>query len=162
MLHTKSAPPKSALHVNNLKTMNRVKNRDGGRPPKTDPATKRCTVNFNTVEYLHFLTLFEQSGVNSHSAFIKSRVFNHDFKVLKVDRTLLDYYQKLSSFYAQFRGVANNYNQAVAALKSNFAEKKALALLYKLERATIDMTLLYRQVITLTEEFKRVWSQKYQ
>lgn len=134
--------------------MNRVKNKTGGRPPKTDIADKRYTVNFNTIEHLKFLALYEKSGTHSISAFIKARVFNESFKVIKVDRTQLDYYQKLSKFYIQYRGIANNYNQVVAALKSNFTEKKALAFLYKLENATIEMIRLNHEIINLTEDFK--------
>ncbi|MFR9611383.1 MAG: conjugal transfer protein MobA [Rikenellaceae bacterium] len=142
--------------------MERVKNKSGGRPTANDPMNRRCSVNFNSVEYAKFLTMYEQSGVRSPSDFIKARIFNKEFKVIKVDRTLLDYYQKLSALYAQFRGVANNYNQLVVAMKSNFAERKALAFLYRLERVTLEMTNLYRQIITLTEEFKREWSQRSQ
>ncbi len=141
--------------------MSIVKSKGGGRPPKSDPATRRCTVNFSTEEYRQFLALFESSGVHSHSAFIRARVFNSDFRVVKIDRNWIDYYQKLSALYTQFRGVANNYNQAVAAMKSNFAERRALLYLAKLERATIEMTQLYREIVGLTEEFKREWSQRY-
>lgn len=140
--------------------MNRVKNKSGGRPTKNDPATNICKVRFNSVEYAKFLSLYEQSGVPNKAAFIKARVFNESFRVIKVDRTLLDYYQKLSTLHAQFRGVANNYNQIVVALKTNFTERKALAFLYKLEQETLKMMQLCKQIIILTEEFKTQWSQK--
>ncbi len=63
----------------------------------------------------------------------------------------------------EFKNLLKNkfiFAQLVVALKTNFAERKALALLYKLERATLQMSALYREIITLTEEFKEVWSQK--
>lgn len=138
----------------------REKKHTGGRLPKDDPATHRCTVRFNSVEYARFLTLFEQSGVLNKATFIKARVFNESFRVIKVDRTLLDYYQKLSAFYAQFRATGVNYNQVVVALRSNFTEKKAMAMLYKLENMTQELKILNEQIIALTEEFKAQWSQK--
>lgn len=138
----------------------REKKHTGGRLPKDDPATHRCTVRFNSVEYARFLTLFEQSGVLNKATFIKARVFNESFRVIKVDRTLLDYYQKLSAFYAQFRAVGVNYNQVVVALRSNFTEKKAMAMLYKLESMTQELKIISEQIIALTEEFKAQWSQK--
>lgn len=138
----------------------REKKHTGGRLPKDDPATHRCTVRFNSVEYARFLTLFEQSGVLNRATFIKARVFNESFRVIKVDRTLLDYYQKLSAFYAQFRATGVNYNQVVVALRSNFTEKKAMAMLYKLENMTQELKILNEQIIALTEEFKAQWSQK--
>ncbi len=138
----------------------REKKHTGGRLPKDDPATHRCTVRFNSVEYARFLTLFEQSGVLNKATFIKARVFNESFRVIKIDRTLLDYYQKLSAFYAQFRATGVNYNQVVVALRSNFTEKKAMAMLYKLENMTQELKILNEQIIALTEEFKAQWSQK--
>ena len=60
------------------------------------------------------------------------------FRVVKVDKSAVEYCARLTEFYAQFRAVAVNYNQVVKALNSNFSEKKALAFLYKLEKATTD------------------------
>jgi len=42
----------------------------------------------------------------------------------------------------------------VKALKSTFTEKKALAFLYKLEKATIELAALFKQVQELTAEFE--------
>ena len=53
-----------------------------------------------------------------------------------------------------------NYNQIVKALHSNFSEKKALAFLYKLEKATTELAMLNRQVIDLTNECKELWLPK--
>ena len=62
--------------------------------------------------------------------------------------------------YAQFRGVATNYNQIVNSLKSNFTERKAMALLYKLDKETTEMVRLHLEMIKLTEQFDAEWSQK--
>ena len=43
------------------------------------------------------------------------------------------------------------------ALHDNFSEKKALAFLYKLEKATTELAMLNRQVIDLTNECKELW-----
>lgn len=85
---------------------------------------KRVSVNFTAMEFAEFLSMKETAGVQSQSAFIKARIFNETFRVIKVDRSLLDYYQKLTTLYGQFRSVGINYNQVVVALKSNFTEKK--------------------------------------
>ncbi len=137
-----------------------MKSKTGGRPPENDPAIHCCMVRFNSVEYARFLTMYEQTAIKSKAQFIKARVFNESFKVVKVDTTQLEYYQKLSSFYAQFRAVGVNYNQVVVALKSNFSEKKALAFLYKLERLTIEMINLNKEILTLSDKFRKQWSQK--
>lgn len=117
-------------------------------------------VRFTDTEFVRFLTLYEQSGVPSKAVFIKARVFSEPFRVIKVDRMGLDYYQKLSTLFAQFRSVGVNYNQVVVALKSNFTEKKAMALLFKLEKLTLELALIGGEVVQLTNEFRAQWSQK--
>lgn len=126
----------------------------GGRIPKNDKATHRVAVRFNSVENARFLTMYELSGVQNKAAFIKSRVFSETFRVIKVDRSQLDYYQKLSALYGQFRAVGVNYNQVVVTLRSNFTEKKAMAMLHKLEQHTQELVSLNRQIIDLTEDYK--------
>lgn len=84
-----------------------------GRNPKIDPAVFRYTVRFNEEEHNRFLSMFEKSGVYAKSVFIKAHFFGQPFRVLKVDRTLVDYYTRLSDFHAQFRAVGTNYNQVV-------------------------------------------------
>ena len=132
----------------------------GGRSPKNDPAAYRYSVNFTAVEHARFLTMFEQSGLQSMARFIAARVFGDEFRVVKIDRSAMEYVTKLTSFYAQFRAVGVNYNQVVKELHSNFSEKKALALLYKLEKATIELVEIGKNILELSEEFKEKWLQK--
>ena len=105
----------------------------GGRPAKNDPAVYRFSVNFSAVEHARFLDLYEQSGLLSKAAFIKARVFNEAFRVVKTDRGTLE------------------------ELHAHFSEKKTLALLYKLERATRELAAVGQQVVSLSEEFKQRW-----
>ena len=97
-----------------------------GRNPKLDPAVYRYTVRFNEEEHNRFLAMFGKSGVYARSVFLKAHFFGQPFKVLKVDKTLVDYYTKLSDFHAQFRAVGTNYNQVVKELRLHFSEKKAM------------------------------------
>lgn len=132
----------------------------GGRPPKIDPANNRISVNLSDVEYADFLTMFEKSGVHSMASFIKARIFNESFRVVKVDGALLEYTQLLSSLYNQYRAVGVNYNQTIVTLKSKFEERKALAMLYKLEQQTVELALISRQILALSQEFRSLWLQK--
>ena len=120
---------------------------------------KRVSVNFTAMEFAEFLSMKETAGVQSQSAFIKARV-DKTFRVIKVDRSLLDYYQKLTNLYGQFRSVGVNYNQAVVALKSNFTEKKAYAMLAQLEKLTFELAAIGGEIVQLTREFQEKWSQK--
>lgn len=126
----------------------------GGRPPKNDPAKRRLTVNLTDTLYAEFLSLFEQSGVQSLSGFIAARIFGDEFRVVKTDASAVEFTAKLTALHSQFRSVGVNYNQIVKELHSNFGEKKALALLYKLEKATIQLAGIGHEVIQLCEEFK--------
>ena len=111
---------------------------------------KRVSVNFTPTEYAHFLTMKEESGVPSLSLFIKARIFNETFRVIKVDRSLL----------GQFRSVGVNYNQTVVAMKSNFTEKKAFAMLAKLEKLTLELAIIGGEIVQLTREFQEKWQHR--
>ena len=117
-------------------------------------------VRFDDEEFTRFLTMYEQSGVYARAVFIKQRVFGGEFRVLKVDKTLVEYYTKLSSLHSQFRAVGVNYNQVVRELKTRYSEKKALAMLYKLEAQTKELVALSHEIIDLTNEFREQWSQR--
>ena len=111
--------------------MSEKRRNKGGRNPNLDPAVFRYTVRFSEEEHNRFLSMFEKSGVNAKSVFLKAHFFGQPFKVLKVDKTLVDYYTKLSDFHAQFRAIGTNYYQVVKELRLHFSENKAMALLYK-------------------------------
>lgn len=125
-----------------------------GRKPKLAPRTHRYSLNLDDVENPKFLAFYDQSGYKVKAHFIKNCIFGRSFKVLRIDKSKVDYYIQLSQFYSQFRSLGNNYNQVVKELHSNFAEKKALALLYKLEQCTIELIKTNQQIIALTKQFE--------
>ena len=126
----------------------------GGRPPKDDPAVHRLTVNLNKVQYAQFLSLYEQSGMASLSGFIVARIFGDDFRVVKIDASVLEYVSKLTALYGQIRSIGINYNQIVMRLHTTFGENKALSMLYQLEQQTIELSRIGRKVLNLCEKFK--------
>lgn len=132
----------------------------GGRKPKTNPAVFRYTVNFDAVEHARFLTLFEQSGLHSKAQFIAARVFSEEFRIVRTDRASLEYVTRLTTLYQQFRAVGVNYNQVVKELHVHFSEKKALAMLYKLEKLTMELIELSRKIIELSNTFENQWLRK--
>jgi hypothetical protein len=66
----------------------------------------------------------------------------------------MDYYMRLTTFHSQFRSIGVNYNQVVKHLKTVFTEKTTLALLYKLEKATMELVAINQKIIALTKEFE--------
>ncbi len=117
-------------------------------------------VNFNDDENALFRQRFEQSGLDCYSKYIKAVLFKRELKVVKIDKTTLDYYVRLTQFYRQFQAIGNNYNQIVRALKSNFGEKRALQMLYRLEQRTVELVVLSKHIITLTQDYERRWLQR--
>ncbi len=131
-----------------------------GRNPKLNPKTHCVMVRFDDVEWNRFLTMYEESQVYAKAVFLKAHFFGQKFKVLKVDKTLVDYCTKLSDFHARFRAIGTNYNQVVKELRIHFSEKKTMVLLYKLEQRTIDLVRVSREIVELLRETQTKWEQR--
>lgn len=125
-----------------------------------NPKTHCVMVRFDDEEHARFLTMYEQSGEYAKAVFIKARVFGGEFKVIQVNNSYPEYYSKLSDLHAQYRRIGVNYNQVVKELKSRFSEKKAMALLYKLEGITRELITVSREILALTQKFEEQWLQK--
>ena len=129
--------------------------RKTGRKPKSDPAVHRYSINLNAEENAKFLALFDLSGMNAKAHFITACIFQKTVKTVKIDMNAVEYHERLTKFFGQFRGIATNYNQIVKLLNANFSDKKALAYLYKLEKQTIEMVQICKEIATLTAEFEK-------
>ena len=134
--------------------------RSTGRKPKTDPAVFRYGIKLTSEENGNFELLFEKSGMKQRARFIKAMIFGREMKVVRIDKAAMDYYIRLTNFYHQFQAIGNNYNQVVRAVKNNFGEKRAMALLHKLEKSNLELMLVCKKVIALTEEYGRKWLQR--
>ena len=91
-----------------------------GRCPKLDTKTHCVMVRFDDGEWNRFLAMHEKSGVYAKAVFLKEQFFGRTFRVVTVDKGLVDYYTKLSDFHAQFRAIGTNYNQVVKELAVAF------------------------------------------
>ena len=126
-----------------------------GRNKKINPTSFRYVFRLNEEENNQFLSLFEQSGMKVKAHFITSLLFNREIKVVKIDKSALDYYTKLTELYTQFRSVGVNYNQIVKILYRNFSEKKAAAYLYKLEKETTQLIAICKQILELSQQMEQ-------
>ena len=142
------------------KSMEKKQARRTGRKPKTDPADYKYNFRLNAQEKSRFERLFLESGARDRTIFIKKSIFSEQLKVIKVDKVSMDYYIRLGEFYRQFQTIGNNYNQVVRAVQKNFGEKRAMSLLYKLEKATLELILLNKQIMALTKEYEKKWLQR--
>lgn len=177
------APPKSALFDRRLRheriaifsnrrgdgltlkisimEKNRPTRKGRGGPAKTDTASHCVMVRFNDTEHARFLTMYEQSELLSKAAFIKARVFGDVFRVIKTDRGTLEYVSKLTQLHAQYRAIGINYNQIVKELRIRFSERKALSLLYKPEKATMQLVEINPGSSRFPKSFKSDGSQNH-
>lgn len=126
----------------------------GGRIPKSDPSIHRHVFRLTDEENARLLSLFEESGMVNKAKFIISVLFGKEIKTVKIDKAMLDFYMRLTSFHSQFRSIGVNYNQIVKLLYRHFSDKKAAAFLYKLEKQTAEMAVLCQKIIQITEEFE--------
>lgn len=129
----------------------------GGRKPKKNPCTHRYVFRLTDEENAKFLSLFEASALPNRAKFIVLALFERPIKTVKVDVAAMDYYMRLTTLYGQFRSVGVNYNQVVKILYRNFSEKKASAYLFKLEKQTVELSQLCKQIMLLTERFKATY-----
>lgn len=131
-----------------------------GRGPSTDPVIYRITVSFTVSTFPRFLKLFERSRMKKKSDFINCCIFEKTIKYQSVDKSAMDICIELNKINTQIRAIGVNYNQVTKALKTNFSERKALVLLFKLEQATLKLTVLCQKIVDLTEKYKARWSQE--
>lgn len=131
-----------------------------GRKPKSDPADYKYSFRLNAEENTKFEQMVADADARDKTLFIKKAIFGGQIKVVKIDKATMDYYIKLTEFHKQFQAIGNNYNQVVRAVKTNFGEKRAMSLLYQLEKATIELMLLTKKIMALTQEYEQKWLQK--
>ena len=153
-------PEEKKVQTKNLMCMERTTGTRTGRKPKSDPADRKYSFRLNAEENTRFERLLADSGARDRTLFIKKSIFSGQIKVVRIDKATMDYYIKLTEFHKQFQAVGNNYNQVVRALKNNFGEKRAMALLYRLEKLSIELMLVCKKVMALTQEYERKWLQK--
>ena len=96
----------------------------GGRIPKLNPKSHHMMLRFDDDEWMKFLVMYEQTDVKAKAVFAKARIFGEPFKVLREDKTLVEYYTKLSSFHSQYRMIGNNYNQGQQTRSSMIVREK--------------------------------------
>ena len=101
------------------------------------------------------IDLFQRSGAQTKSDFVRGRILGESFKVITVDKSAVEYYRKLSELMAQIHKIGVLYNQTVRAINSYHSVKTAQLLLEKLENLSLQIITLQQKTIQLTEQFDR-------
>ncbi len=151
--------PKSNLKMTEVMNMNvengeQAPKRKRGRPKKDDILKYRYMVRFNDQDNQRFLNLFKQSGLKSKSKFIANCVLNRKLKIIEINKSAIDFVMLLTQFFAQFRGIKNNYNQLFTALVKNLGEDKARKFIKILENPTLDFIRTMKEIESIITKLR--------
>ena len=121
-----------------------------GRKPKANPQVHRWCFRMNNADRKRLLAMYKRSGMKSYSAFIADRVLNCKPKIIEIDKLAIDYVILLSSFFAQFRAIANNFNQAYRSLVEHFGEEKTVDMIQIVVDSIREFGQLRNKIIETT------------
>ena len=100
------------------------------------------------------IDLFQRSGAQTKSDFVRGRILGESFKVITVDKSAVEYYRKLSELTAQIHKIGVLYNQVVRAINAYHSVKTAQIMLEKLERLSAQIIELQQKTIDLTIDYR--------
>ena len=100
------------------------------------------------------IDLFQRSGAETKSDFVRGRILGESFKVITVDKSAVEYYRKLSELTAQIHKIGVLYNQVVRAINAYHSVKTAQIMLEKLERLSAQIIELQQKTIDLTIDYR--------
>ena len=101
------------------------------------------------------IDLFQRSGAETKSDFVRARILGESFKVITIDKSAVEYYRKLSELTAQIHKIGMLYNQTVRAINSYHSVRTAQILLEKLEKLSAQIIALQEQAINLTIDYRK-------
>ena len=100
------------------------------------------------------IDLFQHSGAQTKSDFVRGRILGESFKVIMVDKSAVEYYRKLSELTAEVHKIGVNYNQVVRFLHITERETTTQTLLQELIRLTKELTALQEKAVSLTIDYR--------
>ena len=100
------------------------------------------------------IDLFQRSGAETKTVFVRGRILGDSFKIITVDKSAVEYYGKLSELTAQIHKIGVLYNQVVRAINAYHSVKTAQIMLEKLERLSAQIIELQQKTIDLTIDYR--------
>ena len=132
----------------------------GGRPwDFANKCSHHVKVSFDDLEWDEPTRMMEKANATVKATFIKQLIFGKPFKVLVTDKSLAVYCAKLSEF-SHNTAQSGKLRPHSQNPPGEFHREKAMTLLCKLEKATIEMIGVMSQVMSLSEKFEQQWSLK--
>lgn len=135
--------------------MNKQTEKDNGRKSSDKPRWDNWHVRLpNPKDQQRAIDLFQRSGAETKSDFVRGRILGESFKVITVDKSAVEYYRKLSELTAQVHKIGTNYNQVIRLMHLYTAEKSVRALLQELIQLTKELTALQEKAVSLTIDYR--------
>ena len=72
---------------------------------KAGTPSYRYYIRLSEEENADFLSLYERSGAKNKSDFIRARIFSQSFKVITIDKSTVDFCNKVTEMNAQIRKI---------------------------------------------------------
>ena len=137
-----------------------IEKKKRGRKLKANPQVHRYCFRMNSADSKRLLAMYKRSGMKSYSAFITDCVLNCKPKIVEIDKSAIDYVMLLSSFFAQFRAIANNYNQVNKVVYSNVKAEIARQMMANLVKATIEFKVMSQKIEEQVNRLRALCSPK--
>ena len=146
----------SKVVIRNQMDMDKEREYGSGRKMSSKPRWDNWHVRLpNPKDQRRAIDLFQRSGAETKSDFVRGRILGESFKVITVDKSAVEYYRKLSELTAQIHKIGVLYNQAVRAINSYHSVKTAQILLEKLEHLSAQIIALQEQANRLTIDYRK-------
>ena len=108
----------------------------------------------NPEDQIRVIESFKRSGCDTKSDFVRKMILREDFRVVKVDKDLLDYTTKLTDFILAVNKIGVLYNQAVRSINKYHSEERAQQLLNNVSDQQMELMDKLLEVIELTKKLK--------
>lgn len=140
--------------------MKPMKKRGRGRPKKEDVKKYPHMFRLNETNSKRLLKMYEVSKARSMSQFLTDKILNHKLQVIEINKSAIDFVMLLSQFFAQMRGIKNNYNQVHTTLVKQVGEEKAQQMLKIIEQSTLEFIKLWKVLEGITQKLRTKWLPK--
>lgn len=85
------------------------------------------------------------------------RIFDEEFRVVRMDPAKARYVAILSDLYGQFLRIGNNYNQVVKAINTHLSHQSLPRQVGQLVMCTRELKELSERIRTLTLQLRTEW-----
>lgn len=140
--------------------MDAMNKRGRGRPKKEDVKKHPHMFRLNETDSNKLLKMYQVSKARSMSQFLTDKILNYELKMIVINKSRIDFVMLLSQFFAQMRGVKNNYNQLHSTLVRQMGRDKTQKMLKIIEQPTMDFIRQWKELELIIQKLRERWLPK--